>query len=60
MIEFVTADAKQCPYCKGELNVIEVNQDKQMQCNTCNKVFQIAWMFPTDWQQDFDRVRGGK
>lgn len=57
MIEFVTMDAKECPYCKGELHVIEKGGDKQIQCGTCNKTFQIAWMFPTDWQQDFEKNR---
>lgn len=42
MIEFVTMDAKECPYCKGELHVIEKDYYMQMQCGTCNKFFQIA------------------
>ena len=57
MIEFVTVDAKECPYCKGELHVIEKDGDKQIQCEMCNKIFQIAWMFPTEWQQDFEKIQ---
>ena len=52
MIEFVTADAKVCPYCKSELtgsNYLMIPPyDYWKECKICNKRFEIAYFNPKE------------
>ena len=47
MLEFVTQDAKVCPYCKNELtgsNFLMIPPyDYWKECKICNKRFEIAY-----------------
>lgn len=46
MLEFVTQDTFECPYCKSDLENIELSTidgtDYWKFCNICNKRFEIA------------------
>lgn len=59
MIEFVTKETHKCPYCNSILLETSSFDGKEIWkiCTVCNKRFEIAWMFPTEWQQDFEKIR---
>lgn len=62
MIEFVTQDTVECPYCRGCLN--EVNECKI--CTGCGKKFEIAYLdlekyeIKTGKEQVIEYIRGEK
>jgi thiol-disulfide isomerase/thioredoxin len=43
MLEFVTQDAEYCPYCRGELRDVVVDDIYKKFCKGCYKMFEIAY-----------------